>query len=92
MSSVPSWRGRLVAGLGVLFAAVPSVLTVRGALGIQIIAATAGALMATGGAAMVHLAWPLRRRSDFHHLLAAAGFFLLCLGAVAMLAGVGLYH
>lgn len=92
MSSVRSRRGRLVAGLGAIFAAVPSLLAVSGALGIQIIAATAGAVLATGGAAMLRVAWPLRRRSDLHHLLAAAGFFLLCLGSVAMLAGVGLYH
>jgi hypothetical protein len=92
MASIRSWRWLPVAGLGVLFALVPSRLATSGALGIQIVAATAGALVATGGAALVRLGWPQRRRSDLHHLLAATGFFLLCAGAVAMLAGVGLYH
>jgi hypothetical protein len=48
--------------------------------------------MATGGAALLHAAWLARRHSDLHHLLAAVGFFLFCAGAVAVLAGVGLYH
>lgn len=81
-----------VVGLGLLLALVPSVLAASRALTIQIAAATAGALMATGGAELVRVAWTRRRRSDLHYLLVAIGFFLLCAGAVAMLAGVGLYH
>lgn len=92
MSSIPSRRWVPVVGLGLLFALVPSRLAVSGALGIQVVAAAAGALTATGGVALVRVAWPRRRHSDLHHLLAALGFFLLCAGAVAMLAGVGLYH
>jgi hypothetical protein len=62
------------------------------ALPVQIVAAAAGALVATAGAALARLGWPRRRRSDVHHLLTALGFFMFCAGVVAMLAGVGLYH
>ena len=81
-----------MAGLGLLFALVPSRLAATGALGIQVVAAAAGALMAMGGAALVGLGWPRRRHSDLYHLIAGLGFFLMCAGAVAMLAGLGLYH
>jgi hypothetical protein len=86
----PRWHP--VVGLGLLLALVPSLLATGGALAIQIVAATAGALMAMVGAALVRVGWAHRRRSDLHHLLAAVGFFLLCAGTVAMLAGVGLYQ
>jgi hypothetical protein len=92
MAPIRSWRWLLVAALGLLFALVPARLAMSGALGIQIVAAAAGALMATGGAALLNDSWPRRRRSEIHHLLAAIGFFLFCAGTVAMLAGVGLYH
>ena len=92
MPSVRALRWLPVAGLGLLFALVPSRLATSGALRIQVVAAAVGALAATVGAALVRLGWPRRRRSDLHHLLSAFGFFLLCAGAVAMLAGVGLYH
>lgn len=81
-----------VAGLALLLAVVPARLATSGALGIQVVAAAAGALMATAGAALMRVGAPRRRRSDLRHLRAAFGFFLLCAGAVAMLAGVGLYH
>ena len=81
-----------VAGFGLLLAAIPSLLVASGALRIQLVAATAGALMAAGGVALARVGWPRRRCSEIHHLLAALGFFLSCAGAVAMLAGVGLYH
>jgi hypothetical protein len=90
--SIRSRRWLPIAGLALLFALVPSLLATSGALGIQIAAAAAGALMAAGGAALFRIGWPRRRRSELHHLVAALGFFLLCAGAVAMLAGVGLYH
>jgi hypothetical protein len=90
--SIRSRRWLLIAGLALLFALVPSLLATSGALRIQIAAAAAGALMAAGGAALLRIGWPRRRRSELHNLVAALGFFLLCAGAVAMLAGVGLYH
>jgi hypothetical protein len=92
---MPSIRARCwlpVAGLGLLFALVPSRLAAPGALQIQIVAAAVGAVVATGGVALVRLGWPRRRHSDVHHLFGALGFFLLCAGVVTMLAGVGLYH
>jgi hypothetical protein len=92
---MPSSRARHwlpVVGFGLLFALVPSRLATSGALGIQVVAAAAGALAATAGAALVRLGWPHRRRSDLHNLLAAFGFLLVSAGVVAMLAGVGLYH
>ena len=95
LMGMPSMRSRgwlPVAGLGLLFALVPSRLAATGAQGVQVVAAAAGALMATGGAALVRLGWPRRRHSDLYRLIAAPGFFLLCAGAVAMLVGVGLYH
>lgn len=82
----------VVFSFAALFALVPSLLAVGGALPIQVVAAAVGALMATGGVAMGLVGWPRRRHSDIHHLLAATGFFLLCAGVVGMLAGVGLYH
>jgi hypothetical protein len=91
MPSIRARRWLPVAGVGLLFALVPSRLATTGALGVQVVAAAAGALIATGGAALVRLGWP-RERSDLDHLVAAFGFFLVCAGAVAMLAGVGLYH
>jgi hypothetical protein len=90
--SIRSRRWLPTAALALVFALIPALLAASGALGIQIAAAAAGALMAAGGAALLRVAWPHRRRSELHHLLAALGFFLLCAGAVAMLAGVGLYH
>lgn len=92
MSRIRASRFAAVAGLGLILAAVPSLLAASGALGIQVAAAGAGAAIATGGLALMRVGWPHRRRSDIHHLLAALGFFLLCAGAVALLAGVGLYH
>ena len=92
MPRIRPWRWLPVAGLGLLFALVPSGLATSGALPVQIVAAAAGALVATAGAALARLGWPRRRRSDVHHLLTALGFFMFCAGVVAMLAGVGLYH
>jgi hypothetical protein len=92
MESIRSWRWLPVTALGLLLALVPVRLATNGALGIQVTAAAVGALMATGGAALLNGSWPRKPRSELHHLLAATGFFLLCAGAVAMLAGVGLYH
>lgn len=92
VSRFRAWRWLPVAGFGVLFAVVPSLLAASGALRIQVAAGAAGALMAAGGVSLMRVGWPHRRRSELHHLLAALGFFLLCAGAVAMLAGVGLYH
>ena len=92
---MPSSRSRRwlpVTGLGLLIVLVPARLATSQALGIQIVAAAAGALIATAGIALLRLGWPRRRRSDVHHLLTALGFFLLFAGAVAMLAGVGRYH
>jgi hypothetical protein len=84
--------GRLLAVGALLFLLVPARLAASGALEVQIVAAAAGALMATGGAGLLSVSWPRRRHSELQHLLAAMGFFLLCAGAVAMLAGVGIYH
>ena len=81
-----------VVAAGVLVGLVPLLLVSTGAREIQLVAATVGALLATGGVALLLLGWPRRRCSDVHHLLAAVGFFLFCAGVVAMLAGVGLYH
>jgi hypothetical protein len=88
MESIRSWRWLGLTALGLLLALVPVRLTANGALGIQITAAVAGALMATDGAALVNGSWPRKGRSELRYLLAATGFFLLCAGAVAMLAGV----
>lgn len=92
MPHILTWRLLPLVGLGLLLALVPSLLAASGALAIQVVAATAGALLATGGAALVRVGWAHRQRSDLHHLVVAVGFFLLCAGMVAMLAGVGLYH
>jgi hypothetical protein len=92
VSRIRASRWLPVGGLCLLVALVPSLLATSGALWIQVVVATAGALMAAGGAALLRVGWPRRRGSEVHHLLAAFGFFLLCAGAVAMLAGVGLYH
>ena len=92
MASVRARCWLPVAGLGLLFALVPARLAATGALQIQIVAAAVGAVVAPGGVALLRLGWSRRRHSDVHHLLAALGFFLLCAGVVAMLAGVGLYH
>ena len=85
-------RTRISFGLAVLFALVPSLLAASGALRIQVVAAAAGALLATTGAVLGTVSWPKRRQSEVHHLLFAVGFFLLCAGVVGMLAGIGLYH
>jgi hypothetical protein len=92
VSRIRSSRWLPVVGFGLLLLVVPSLLAASGALRLQVVAAAAGALMAAGGVSLMRVAWPHRRRSDIHHLLAALGFFLSCAGAVTMLAGVGLYH
>lgn len=92
MSPSRSRRWLPVTGLGLPLALVPTLLATSGTPRAQVVAAAAGALTATGGAALLQVGLPRRRLSDFHHLLAAFGFFLMCAGAVAMLAGVGLYH
>ena len=71
---------------------MPLLLAVSGAFRIQVVAAAAGAAMATGGVALGLIDLPRRRSSELHNLLAAFGFFLLCGGVVLMLAGIGLYH
>ncbi len=89
----PVRGGRLlVAGAGALLVLVPVLLARTGALTVQVVAAGAGALLATGGLSLMRGAWPRRRITDLHYLLFAVGFFLLCAGFVTMLAGVGLYH
>jgi len=85
-------RARTSFGLAVLFALVPSLLAASGAPRIQVVAAAAGALLATTGAVLGTVSLPKRRRSEVHQLLFAVGFFLLCAGVVGMLAGIGLYH
>jgi len=85
-------RTRISFGLAVLFALLPSLLAASGALRIQVVAAAAGALLATTGAVLGTVSWSKRRQSEVHHLLFAVGFFLLCAGVVGMLAGIGLYH
>ncbi len=92
MLLIRSRRWLPVTGLGLAFALVPTLLVTSGAPRAQVLAAAAGAVMATGGGALLRVGFPRRRLSDLHHLLAAFGFLLLCAGAVAMLAGVGLYH
>jgi hypothetical protein len=92
VSRIRASRSLPLAGFALLVAVVPSLLAASGALQVQVVAATAGALMAVGGVSLMRVAWPHKRRSDIHHLLVALGFFLLCAGAVAMLAGIGLYH
>jgi TRAP-type C4-dicarboxylate transport system permease small subunit len=89
MGSIRFWRWLALGA--VLFLLVPARLAISGALEVQVLAAAAGALMATGGVGLLSASWPRRRYSELHHLLAAMGFFLLCAGAVAMLAGVGIY-
>jgi|Tabmets5t2r1_1033131.scaffolds.fasta_scaffold17939_2 hypothetical protein len=54
MESIRSWRWLGLTALGLLLALVPGRLTANGALGIQITAAVAGALMPTDGAALVN--------------------------------------
>ena len=92
MARVQAHRRLAVAGVGALRALVPSVLAAGGAFRVQVLAAAAGAAMATGGVALGLVGLPRRRSSELHNLLAAFGFFLLCGGVVRMLAGIGLYH
>lgn len=61
-------------------------------LGIQVIAAAAGALLLGAGAGLMRSGVPRRRHDDAAALTAAAGFFMACLGLVAIAGGVGLYH
>ena len=84
------WPGTL--GFGLALAAAPALLAASGALWVQVAAAGGGAVAATGGVWLMRFGWPNRRHSELHNLLMALGFFLLCTGAVAILAGVGLYH
>jgi hypothetical protein len=82
----------VVVVMGGLCSLVPLLLALSDAFRIQVVAAAAGAAMATAGVAsgLAGLARP--RSSELHNLLAAFGFFLLCGGVVLMLAGIGLYH
>lgn len=89
------FSGRLaaaVAGLAVASVLVCLQLAGSGAVGAQVTAATIGAALLTGGAALAVWGWPRRRESEALRLALSAGFFLICAGIVAMLAGVGLYH
>lgn len=85
--------GRLaVVASGVGGAAVVAAVVANHAVTIQIAGATAGAVMTTGGVALVSSSWSHRRVSEIRNLLVGFGFFLACIGAFAMVAGVGLYH
>lgn len=81
-----------VAAVGAVLALVPGVLGISGALAVQVLAAGAGAAVATAGFALGLRSWPRRRASDLAHLLISLGFFLCCVGVALMLAGVGLWH
>ena len=74
--------------MGGVCSVVPLLLALSGAFRIQVVAAAAGAAMATAGVAFGLTGLPRRLSSDLHSLLAAFGFFLLCGGVVLMLA----YH
>lgn len=77
---------------GGVCAAAPVALALTGALRLQVLAASAGALMVACGAALLTAGWSRRRDSELRRLAAALGFFLCCAGTVMLLAGVGLYH
>lgn len=61
-------------------------------LGVQVVAAAAGAGMTVGGAAVVANGWPRRHASEWRTLTVSGGFFCACLGVSVMLLGVGLFH
>ncbi len=96
----PAGRGRdrgvggwlWLTGVAALCASVPAALALSSALEIQVIAAAAGATMATGGFAVGRAAWPGWRRSELRRLVLAVGFFMCCAGLILMLAGIGVYH
>ncbi len=82
----------LPVAVGAVCALVVAAVAANHALAIQVVGAGAGAVMTTGGVALASSSWPHRRVSEVRNLLVAFGFFLACLGASVMAAGVGLYH
>lgn len=61
-------------------------------VGMQIVAATAGALMTVIGVAILARTRPDPTGSEWRTLAAAAAFFCVCLGVFVMAMGVGLFH
>jgi hypothetical protein len=85
-------RIALVVGVGAACAAGVAAVAANHAVAIQVLGAIAGAILTTGGIALIAVSWPHRRASDTRSLLVAFGFFLACIGGFTMAAGAGLYH
>jgi hypothetical protein len=61
---------------------VPTALALSGAFDVQVAAAAAGALAATGGFGVGYLAWPGWRESESRRLLLSIAFFTIGAGTV----------
>jgi drug/metabolite transporter (DMT)-like permease len=71
-----------IALVGGLCGLVPTALALSGAFDVQVAAAAAGALAATGGFGVGYLAWPGWRESESRRLLLSIAFFTIGAGTV----------
>jgi hypothetical protein len=85
-------RWGLVAAAGAGCAAVILFVAANHAIPLQVVGAIGGAVLTTGGVALMSSSWRHRHVSELRRFVVAYGFFLTCLGGFFMVAGVGFFH